>query len=123
MLLTFCSRIPRLTFLAPEITLKPKSTIFMTYFLALSGSPTKFSKSGFLLRTVGSILEQRAIELRLNLSLHLCELLVEQSILSWIFLQRVSRAEPFDGYHDAPQRFDQRVGDLGTAFSLTVGFT
>jgi FMN reductase len=36
----------------------------MTYFLALSGSPTKFSKSGFLLRNVGSILEQRAIEFR-----------------------------------------------------------
>jgi FMN reductase len=36
----------------------------MSYFLALSGSPTKFSKSGFLLRTVGSILEQRAIEFR-----------------------------------------------------------
>jgi FMN reductase len=43
---------------------KPKSTIFMSHFLALSGSPTKFSKSGFLLRTLGSILEQRAIELR-----------------------------------------------------------
>jgi hypothetical protein len=38
----------------------------MSYFLALSGSPTKFSKSGFLLRTVGSILEQRAIEFRVN---------------------------------------------------------
>jgi FMN reductase len=37
---------------------------FMTYFLTLSGSPTKFSKSGFLLRTTGSILEQRAIEFR-----------------------------------------------------------
>ena len=36
----------------------------MTYFLTLSGSPTKFSKSGFLLRTIGSILEQRTIELR-----------------------------------------------------------
>jgi FMN reductase len=36
----------------------------MSYFLVLSGSPTKFSKSGFLLRTVGSILEQRAIEFR-----------------------------------------------------------
>ena len=36
----------------------------MTYLLALSGSPTKFSKSGFLLRTVGGILEQRAIEFR-----------------------------------------------------------
>jgi len=36
----------------------------MTYFLALSGTPTKFSKSGFLLRTVGSILEQRAIGFR-----------------------------------------------------------
>jgi NAD(P)H-dependent FMN reductase len=36
----------------------------MSYFLALSGSPTKFSKSAFLLRTVGSILEQRAIEFR-----------------------------------------------------------
>jgi FMN reductase len=36
----------------------------MTHFLALSGSPTKFSKSGFLLRTVASLLEQRAIEFR-----------------------------------------------------------
>ena len=36
----------------------------MSYFLALSGSPIKFSKSGFLLRSVGSILEQRAIEFR-----------------------------------------------------------
>src|SRR5262245_48342665 len=36
----------------------------MTYFLALSGTPTKFSKSGFLLRTVSSILEQRAIGFR-----------------------------------------------------------
>src|SRR5215469_8422527 len=36
----------------------------MTYFLALSGSSTKFSKSGFLLRSVASILEQRAIEFR-----------------------------------------------------------
>ena len=36
----------------------------MTFFLTLSGSSTKFSKSGFLLRTTGSILEQRAIELR-----------------------------------------------------------
>jgi NAD(P)H-dependent FMN reductase len=41
-----------------------QSRIFMTYFLALSGSSTKFSKSGFLLRTTASILEQRAIELR-----------------------------------------------------------
>jgi NAD(P)H-dependent FMN reductase len=31
----------------------------MSYFLALSGSPTKFSKSGFLLQSIGSILEQR----------------------------------------------------------------
>jgi FMN reductase len=36
----------------------------MSYFIALSGSPTKFSKSGFLLRSVGSILEERAIEFR-----------------------------------------------------------
>jgi NAD(P)H-dependent FMN reductase len=36
----------------------------MTYFLTLSGSPTKFSKSGFLLRATGSILERRSIELR-----------------------------------------------------------
>ncbi|MBV8968907.1 MAG: NAD(P)H-dependent oxidoreductase [Verrucomicrobia bacterium] len=36
----------------------------MSYFLALSGSSPKFSKSGFLLRTVASILEQRGIELR-----------------------------------------------------------
>ena len=36
----------------------------MRYFLALSGSSTKFSKSGFLLRTVGSILEQHTMEFR-----------------------------------------------------------
>jgi FMN reductase len=36
----------------------------MSYFIALSGSPTKFSKSGFLLRSVGSVLEERAIEFR-----------------------------------------------------------
>src|SRR5262252_356155 len=41
-----------------------KSQYSMTYFLALSGSSTKFSKSGFLLRSVASILEQRAIEFR-----------------------------------------------------------
>ena len=34
----------------------------MSYFLALTGSTTKFSKSGFLLRSIGSILEQRGIE-------------------------------------------------------------
>jgi FMN reductase len=34
----------------------------MSYFLALSGSPTKFSKSGFLLQGIGSILEQRDID-------------------------------------------------------------
>jgi NAD(P)H-dependent FMN reductase len=39
-------------------------SIFMSYFLSITGSQTKFSKSGFLLRTTGSILEQRAIELR-----------------------------------------------------------
>jgi len=43
----------------------------MTYFLTLSGSSTKFSKSGFLLRTTGSILGQRAIELR---SIHAVDL-------------------------------------------------
>jgi NAD(P)H-dependent FMN reductase len=36
----------------------------MIYFLTLSGSSTKFSKSGFLLRATGSILEQRSIEFR-----------------------------------------------------------
>jgi FMN reductase len=36
----------------------------MSYFITLSGSPTKFSKSGFLLRSVGSILKERAIEFR-----------------------------------------------------------
>jgi FMN reductase len=36
----------------------------MSYFISLSGSPTKFSKSGFLLRNVGSILEKRAIDFR-----------------------------------------------------------
>jgi FMN reductase len=34
----------------------------MSYFLALTGSLTKFSKSGFLLQRIGSILEERAIE-------------------------------------------------------------
>jgi FMN reductase len=36
----------------------------MSYFLTLSGSPTKFSKTGFLLRSMGSILEQRTTEFR-----------------------------------------------------------
>jgi FMN reductase len=36
----------------------------MSYFISLSGSPTKYSKAGFLLRSVASILEQRAIEFR-----------------------------------------------------------
>jgi NAD(P)H-dependent FMN reductase len=36
----------------------------MPYFLALTGSTTKFSKTGFLLRSIGSILEQRSIEFR-----------------------------------------------------------
>jgi len=36
----------------------------MSYFLSISGSPTKFSKSGFLLRSIGSILEERAINFR-----------------------------------------------------------
>ena len=39
-------------------------SIFMSYFLSIAESQTKFSKAGFLLRTTGSILEQRAIELR-----------------------------------------------------------
>jgi hypothetical protein len=39
-------------------------SIFMSYFLSIAGSQTKFSKSGFLLRTTCSILQQRAIELR-----------------------------------------------------------
>jgi FMN reductase len=34
----------------------------MSYFLALTGSTTKFSKSGFLLRSIGSILEERSIQ-------------------------------------------------------------
>ncbi len=33
----------------------------MSYLLSISGSPTKFSKSGFLLRSIGSILEERLI--------------------------------------------------------------
>lgn len=36
----------------------------MSYFLSITGSPTKFSKSGFLLRSIGSILEERAIDFR-----------------------------------------------------------
>jgi FMN reductase len=36
----------------------------MSYFLALTGSTTKFSKTGFLLRSIGSILEQRSLEFR-----------------------------------------------------------
>jgi FMN reductase len=36
----------------------------MSYFLALTGSTTKFSKSGFLLQSIGSILEQRTVEFR-----------------------------------------------------------
>jgi len=34
----------------------------MSYFLALTGNTTKFSKSGFLLRSIGAILEQRTVE-------------------------------------------------------------
>lgn len=34
----------------------------MSYFLALSGSSTKFSKSGFLLQAIGAILEQRDLD-------------------------------------------------------------
>jgi NAD(P)H-dependent FMN reductase len=36
----------------------------MSYFITLSGSPTKFSKAGFLLQSVDSILEKRGIEFR-----------------------------------------------------------
>jgi FMN reductase len=36
----------------------------MSFFLSLSGSPTKFSKSGFLLQAVASILEKRNVKLR-----------------------------------------------------------
>jgi len=36
----------------------------MSYFIALTGSTTKFSKSGFLLRSIGSILEKRSLEFR-----------------------------------------------------------
>ena len=36
----------------------------MSYFLTLSSSPTKFSKAGFLLRSIGSVLQQRAVEFR-----------------------------------------------------------
>jgi hypothetical protein len=69
-----------------------------------------------------SILAKLGLQ-KLNLSLHLRDLLVEQSILSRIVLQRVSCAEPFDGHYHAPKRFDQRVGDLGMPFRRSVGFT
>ena len=36
----------------------------MPYFITLSGSPTKFSKSGFLLRSVATILKERAVDFR-----------------------------------------------------------
>jgi NAD(P)H-dependent FMN reductase len=36
----------------------------MPYLLALTGNTTKFSKTGFLLRSIGSILEQRSLEFR-----------------------------------------------------------
>jgi NAD(P)H-dependent FMN reductase len=36
----------------------------MSYFLSITGSPTKFSKSGFLLRAIGSLLEEREIDFR-----------------------------------------------------------
>jgi FMN reductase len=36
----------------------------MSYLLSITGSPTKFSKSGFLLRNIGSILEEREIDFR-----------------------------------------------------------
>jgi FMN reductase len=41
-----------------------KPILIMPYFLSLSGSPTKFSKSGFLLRSVGSLLTERRTEFR-----------------------------------------------------------
>ncbi|MBV9391032.1 MAG: NAD(P)H-dependent oxidoreductase [Verrucomicrobia bacterium] len=36
----------------------------MSYFIALSGSPTKFSKASFLLQSVRWILDERAVEFR-----------------------------------------------------------
>jgi FMN reductase len=36
----------------------------MSYFLSITGSPTKFSKTGFLLRAIGSLLEEREIDFR-----------------------------------------------------------
>jgi FMN reductase len=49
----------------PEHSIKQSRTnprFPMSHFLALTGSSTKFSKSGFLLRSIGSILAQRAVE-------------------------------------------------------------
>jgi FMN reductase len=41
-----------------------KQIFNMSYFLSITGSHTKFSKSGFLLRALGSILEEREIDFR-----------------------------------------------------------
>jgi NAD(P)H-dependent FMN reductase len=69
----------------------------MTYFLTLSGSLTKFSKSGFLLRAIGSILEQRAIELR---AIHAIDLPIGEESSDWptnlspMRLNRFSKRRP-----------------------------
>lgn len=61
----------------------------MSYFLTLTGNPIKFSKSGFLLRSIGSILEQRAIEFR---AVHAVDLPPDESATRRIASQFVSDA-------------------------------
>src|SRR2546430_14282448 len=48
----------------------------MPFFISLSGSPTKFSRSGFLLRSIETVLERRNIELRTT---HAVDLVPERS--------------------------------------------
>src|ERR1700730_17297688 len=61
----------------------------MSYFLALTGSTIKFSKSGFLLRSIGSILEQRAFEFH---AVHAADLPPNESATRRIATQFVADA-------------------------------
>jgi NAD(P)H-dependent FMN reductase len=61
----------------------------MPYFLALTGSTIKFSKSGFLLRSIGSVLEQRAFEFH---AVHAADLPPNESATRRIATQFVADA-------------------------------
>jgi FMN reductase len=68
-------------------TNSPIST--MSYFLTLTGNPVKFSKSGFLLRGIGSILEHRGIEFQ---AIHAVDLPPDEPATRRIASQFVSDA-------------------------------